>query len=130
MLCRITRKYSRKKVCDGIEEISASNYVFLFVISLLLAFYNCNIIILYVCLSIKFRLSNSSQTDTNSFLSPVFPAALLAISISNLSTSAIGSHGKMVVGTEGVKSFLYTDPFHPKLVIICAYISSFCWLSV
>ena len=41
----------------------------------------------------------------NSFLTSVSPAALLAISISKLSTSAIGSHGKMMVGTEGVKPF-------------------------
>ena len=73
--------------------------------ALLLAFYNCNIIILYVCLSIKFCLSNSSQTDTNSFLTSVFPAALLAISISNLSAGAIGSHGKMIMRTEGIIPF-------------------------
>ena len=72
---------------------------------LLLTFYNGNIIILYLCLSIKFHRSNSSQTDTNSFLTPVLTAALLAISISNLSTSAIGSHGKMMAGTEGVIPF-------------------------
>ena len=58
-----------------------------------------------MCLSIKFCLSNSLQTDFNSFLTPILPAALLAISISNLSTSAIGSHGKMIAGTEGVKPF-------------------------
>ena len=52
-----------------------------------------------------FCLSNSSHTDTNSFLTPAFPAALLVISISNLSTSAIGSHGKMMVGIDGVKPF-------------------------
>ena len=72
---------------------------------LLLPFYNCNINILYLWLSIKFCLNNSSQTDTNSFLIPVFPAALLAISISNLSTSAIGSHGKMMVETKGAIPF-------------------------
>ena len=53
-----------------------------------------------MCLLITFCLSNSSQTNANSFLTPVFLAALLAINISNLSTSAIGSHGKMMVGTE------------------------------
>ena len=53
----------------------------------------------------KFSLSNSSQTNTNSFLTAVYPAALIAISISSLSTSAIGSHGKMIVGTEGVIPF-------------------------
>ena len=37
-----------------------------------------------------------------SFLTPAFPAALLAICISHPSTSAIGSHGKMMEGTEGV----------------------------
>ena len=79
-------------------------YFFSYVL-LLLAFHKCNIIILYLCLSIKFCLSNSLQTDTNSFLTPVFPATLLAISISNLSTSAIGSHDKMMVGTEGVRPF-------------------------
>ena len=95
---------------------------------LLLAFYNCTIIILYLCLSIKFCLGNSSQTDTNSCLTPVFPAALLAISISNLYTSAIGSHRKMMVGTEGDRPF--PGPFHLKLVLIYASVSSFCWLSV
>ena len=76
-------------------------------------------------LSIKFCLSNSLQTDTNSFLTPAFPAALFAISISSLSTSAIASHGEMMVGSEGVISS-YRDLFHPKLVLICASISSFC----
>ena len=60
---------------------------------------------LYVRLPIKFCLSNSSQTDTNSLLTPVFPAALLAISISSLSTSVIGSHGKLMDGIEGVIPF-------------------------
>ena len=60
---------------------------------------------MYLCLSIKFCLSNSSQTDTNSFVTPVFPVALLAISLSNLAASAIGSHGKMMAGTEGVMPF-------------------------
>ena len=71
----------------------------------LLAFYNCNIFILYACLSIKFCLSNSSHREANSILTPVFPAALLAISISNLYTSAIGSQSKIMVGTEGVRPF-------------------------
>ena len=60
---------------------------------------------MYLCLSIKFSLSNSSQTDINSFLTPVFLVVLLANSISNLSTSAIGSHGKMMAETEGVIPF-------------------------
>ena len=47
-------------------------------------------------------LSNSSQTDTNSLLTSVFPATLTSISISNISTSAIESHCKMMVGKEGV----------------------------
>ena len=73
---------------------------------LLSASYNCNIIILYWCLSIKFCLRNSSQIDTNSFLTLVFPAALLlAISISNLSASTIVSHDKIMMGTEGIKPF-------------------------
>ena len=77
---RITRKHSRKIVPDGTEDTSSSNNVFLFVSSFCYQhFYNCNIIILYLCLSINFCLSNSSQTDTNSFHTPVFPAALLAI---------------------------------------------------
>ena len=71
-----------------------------------------------MCLSIKFCLSNSSQTDTHSFLTPVFPADLIASSISSLSTSAIGSHGKMMVGTDVViplpvyRSFLSQIGFH------------------
>ena len=85
---------------------------------LLLAFYNCNIIILYLCLSIKFCLSNSSQTDTNSFLTPVFPTALLAIGITNLSTSAIGSHGKMMVGTDSIKQFPVYRSFSSQLVLM------------
>ena len=83
--------------------------------SLLLAVFNCNIIILYVCLSIKFFLRNSSQTDTNSFLTPVFSAALLASSISNLSTNAIGSHGKMMVETERVIPFPVYRSFASKI---------------
>ena len=83
-------------------KIPAPQMTYFFLLS---AFYNCNIIILYLCLSIKFCLRNSSKIDTNSFLTPVFSAVLLAISISNLSTSAIGSHGKMMAGTEGMKLF-------------------------
>ena len=49
--------------------------------------------------------AGSRYIYTNSFLTPVFPAALLAISISSLSRSAIGSHGKMVVATEVVIPF-------------------------
>ena len=60
-------------------------------------------------------LSNSSQTDANSFLTPVFPAALLAISISNLSTSAIVSHDKMMVETEGVKPFSVYRSFSSQI---------------
>ena len=71
--------------------------------------------ILYLCLSIKFSLSNSSQTDTNSFLTPVFPVASLAISISNLSTSAIGSHGKMMVRTDGVIPFQVYRSFSSQI---------------
>ena len=104
---------------------------FFFKFPLLLALYNYDIFILYVCLSIKFFLRNSSQTDTNSFLTPVFPAALLTISISNISTRATGFHGKIMAGTEVVIPFLvYRDHFHPKLISIRASISSFCWLSV
>ena len=82
---------------------------------LLLAFYNCNIIILHLCLSIKLCLSNSSQTDTNSFVTHAFPAALLALIISNLSTSAIGSHGKIMVETEGFIPFLVYRSFSSQI---------------
>ena len=88
------------------SKIPVPNDIFLFCkFFLFSAFYNCNIIILYLCLSIKLCLSNSSQIDTNSLLTPVFPAALLAISISNLSTSEIGSHGKIMLGTEDIIPF-------------------------
>ena len=60
---------------------------------------------MYLCLSIKVCLSNSLQIETNLFLTPVFPAHLVAISIFNLSTSAIGSRGKTMVGIEGVIPF-------------------------
>ena len=69
---------------------------------------------------------DESVIDSNSFLTPVFAAALLAISISNLSTSAMGSNGKMMEGLKVIYRFLYTGPSHPKLVLICASISSFC----
>ena len=101
---------------------------------------------MYVYLSIKFCLSNSSSMDTNSFLTPVFPAALLASSISNLSTSAIGSHDKMMVGTEGgipfpaYRSFSFQIGFnmcfHFQLLLAFGLVSlsslfllkAFCWM--
>ena len=101
-----------------------------FNLSLLLAFYNCNIIIVYVCLSIKFCLSISSQTDTNSFPTPVSPAALLAINISNLFTSAIGSHGKMMVGTEGVIPFPVYRSFSSQIGVSMCFHFQLCCLSV
>ena len=52
-----------------------------------------------------FSLSNSWQSATNSFLTPVLPAALLATSKSDLSTSALGSLDKMVDVAEGVEPF-------------------------
>ena len=78
-------------------------------------FCNCNIIILNLFLSINFCLSNSSQTDTNSFLTPVFSASLLAISISSLSTSAIGSDGKMMVRRAAVKPFPVYNSFSSQI---------------
>ena len=99
-------KTPSEKVPDGSEDACASNNVFPFIRYFCYQhFYNCNIIILYLCFSIKFCLSNSSHIDTNSFLTPEFPAALLDFSISNLSTSAIRSHGKMMVGSDGVIPF-------------------------
>ena len=71
-----------------------------------------------MCLSIKFCLRNSSQTDIISFPTPVFPAAFLAISISNLSASAIGSHGKIMLETDGVLPFPAYGSFF-KLVYMC-----------
>ena len=112
-----------KKVPDVIEVTGASNNVFLVSSFVFSIFYYCNIIILYVCISIKFCLNNSSQTDTNSFLTPVFPAALLASSICNLSTSAIRSDGKMMMGTEGGIPIPVYRSY--KLVLICASIPAF-----
>ena len=78
---------------------------FLFVMSLCCYHFIIETLLFCSCSSIKFCLNDSSQTDTNSFLTPVFPAALFAISISNVFTSAIVSHGKTMVGTEGVIPF-------------------------
>ena len=100
---------------------------------LLSAFYNCNIIILYLCLSFKFCLSNSSQIDINSFLTPIFRAALLVITTSNISTSAMESHGKVTTGTEGIKplpvyrsfssQICFNICFHSQLLLAFGFVS-------
>ena len=98
---------------------------------LLSAFYNCVMIfILYFCLSIKFCLSNLSHTDTILFLAPVFPTALLAISICNLYTSAIVSHGKMIVGTAGVKLFPVCRSFSSQIGFNMCFHFQLFWLLV
>ena len=40
--------------------------------------------------------------------------------MSNLSTSAIGSRGKIMAGTEGVKPFSVYRSFSSQIVLICA----------